>query len=300
VSTPNETIYPVPPIPPQAVPETPTSFALGEISPSPNNPPWGILAAFLAWLASVAVLFILPNIFLAPYIAYHYQSLPRPTQDVLLSDKTLVLLLVSSWLPAHLLTLLVIWAIATKLGKFSLKEVVGLSWSPNFGVWKSAGFAVSLFAVAWLITAIFGGKETDLDRILQSSRAAALVLAFLAVATAPLVEELIYRGLLYSALQRVMGRVFAVLIVAGMFAGLHVFQYRQNIGAILSISILSLSLTTLRAQTGRLLPCYVIHLIFNGIQSLIIVFYPYLNSLIESSRTGATKGAVTCIFRCLG
>jgi membrane protease YdiL (CAAX protease family) len=126
------------------------------------------------------------------------------------------------------------------------------------------------------------------------------MLAFLAVATAPLVEEMIYRGLLYSALQRVTGRLFAVLIVAGMFAGLHVFQYRQNIGAILSIAILSLSLTALRAKTGRLLPCYVIHLIFNGVQSLIIVFYPYLNSLVESSRTGAAKGAVTCIFRCLG
>jgi membrane protease YdiL (CAAX protease family) len=300
VSTPNETILPVPPISSQTVPERQSSFAPPAPSAGPDNPPWGILMAFVAWLSSIAVLFILPNIFLAPYIAYHYQGLPKPTQDVLFSDKTLVLLLVSSWLPAHLLTLLVIWAIATKLGKFSLKEVFGWSWSPNFGVWKSAGFAASLFAIAWVITAVFGGKDTDLDRILQSSRAAALMLAFLAVATAPLVEEMIYRGLLYSALQRVTGRLFAVLIVAGMFAGLHVFQYRQNIGAILSIAILSLSLTALRAKTGRLLPCYVIHLIFNGVQSLIIVFYPYLNSLVESSRTGAAKGAVTCIFRCLG
>jgi len=27
-----------------------------------------------------------------------------------------------------------------------------------------------------------------------------------------------------------------------------------------------------RARTGRLLPCFVIHLVFNGVQSVIIVF----------------------------
>jgi len=45
-----------------------------------------------------------------------------------------------------------------------------------------------------VIIALAGTQPTDLDRILQSSRAAALILAVIAVATAPLVEEMIYRG----------------------------------------------------------------------------------------------------------
>lgn len=264
---------------------------------SPENPPWGVPGAILVWLLSIALLFVVPNLFVAPYVAYHFHGRPAPTEQILLADKTFVLLFVSGWLPAHFLTLAVIWALATRMGKLSWKQIFGWDWTPNFGIWKSAGIALSLFVVAWLTTALFGGKETDLDRILQSSRAAALVLAFLAVATAPLVEEFIYRGLLYSALQRVMGRLFAVIVVAAMFAGLHMWQYRQNIGAILSISVLSLTLTVVRARTGRLLPCYIIHVVFNGIQSIIIVLYPYLNTLVESSRT---KGALTCVLRCLG
>jgi membrane protease YdiL (CAAX protease family) len=231
-----------------------------------------------------------------PYIVYRYQGATGLTQQALLADKTVVFLLVLGWVPAHLLTLALIWAVATKLGKYSVRDVFGFSWSPGFGSWKSVGLAILLFLVAWLIASLFGAKPTDLDQILQSSRAAALTLALLAVATAPLVEEMTYRGLLYSALQRLIGRWFAVVVVTSMFAGVHVWQYRQNIGAILSITLLSLVLTTIRARTGRLLPCFMIHLVFNGVQSLIIVFEPYLRSLFNLSHD-SSSGFFVCIWR---
>jgi len=217
-----------------------------------------------------------------------------------LADKTIVLLLVLGWVPAHLLTLALIWGVATRLGKYSLRDVFGFSWGPDFGPWKSVGLAISLFLVAWLIASFFHAKPTDLDQILQSSRAAALALALLAVATAPLVEEMTYRGLLYSAMQRLIGRWFAVVVVTSMFAGLHVWQYRQNIGAILSITLLRLVLTVIRARTGRLLPCFVIHLVFNGVQYLIIVFEPYLQALFNLWRHQPVSGALACIWRYFG
>jgi SNF family Na+-dependent transporter len=80
--------------------------------------------------------------------------------------------------------------------------------------------------------------------------------------------------------------------VAAMFAGLHVYQYRQNIGAILSISLLSFVLTYIRASTGRLLPCFVIHLVFNGIQSCIIILEPYLRRIVEHWQPRPTTGLV--------
>ena len=218
----------------------------------------------------------------------------------MLANKTFVFLFVTGWLPAHLLTLFLVWAVATKRGRFSVRDVFGFSWPRDFGLWKSVGLAISLFLVAILVTAWSGAQPTDLDQILQSSRAAALMMALIAIATAPLVEEMVYRGILYSALQRVIGRLFAVLVVAGTFAGLHVWQYRQNIGAILSISLLSIVLTTIRARTGRLLPCFMIHLVFNGIQSLIIVFEPYLRALFEHWRPQTPSGALTYLLHFLG
>src|SRR5207245_11743525 len=157
-----------------------------------------------------------------------------------------------------------------------------------------------LFMIAMWITYKFGGQDTDIERLLQSSRAAALITAVLAATTAPLVEETIYRGLLYSAFQRVIGPVFAVIVVASMFAGLPVLQYWPNVGAISAITLLSVVLTVVRARTGRLLPCFVIHLVFNGIQSLIIVLDPYLRALYNLWQHTTSNGALIYLFRFLG
>jgi len=247
---------------------------------NPDNPPWGILSAFLTWLFSVALL-LLPQIFALPYVAVRYQG-ERPTIETLIADKTFILIIVIGIIPVHLLTLAVAWAVATRLGRFSAMRVFGLSWPSNFRLWHSVALALLLFGLAWLFTALFGGQDTDLERILRSSRAAALITAFIAVATAPLVEEVIYRGLLYSALQNLFGKVIAVIAVASAFAGLHVLQYWPNVAAIGSIAMLSVVLTLVRARTGRLLPCFAIHMIFNGIQSIIIVAEPYVRTLMDS------------------
>jgi membrane protease YdiL (CAAX protease family) len=249
----------------------------------PDNPRWGIVSALSAWLASLVMLAVVPNVCVLPYLAYRYAG-TSTSREALLNDKTFVFLFVLGWLPAHLLTLALIWAIATRLGKLSLKEVFGWSWSPNLGLWRSVSLAMLLFLATFFLIARFGGPRTDLDRILESSRAAAVTLAALAVLTAPLVEEMIYRGLLYSAFRRALGQWAAVVIVTTMFAGLHVVQYWPNAGAISSITLLSLALTLIRARTGKLLPCFVVHLVFNGVQSVIIILEPYLTTLFEMYR----------------
>jgi membrane protease YdiL (CAAX protease family) len=241
----------------------------------PNNPPWGVLAAVLTWMSSVLLLFIVPQLCALPYIASHYRGM-GPTRDALLSDKTLILILLIGILPAHVITLLIAGAVVTRLGKISPTKILGLSWKNHAEVWTSVALAIALFGITAVVLWKFGGQDTDLERILRSSRGAALTMAFMASVTAPLVEEVIYRGLLYSALQRLTGPVLGVMIVTFMFAGLHVLQYWPNFGAISAISLLSLALTIVRARTGRLLPCYIIHLVFNGIQSVLIVVEPYL------------------------
>ena len=258
----------------------------------PNNPPWKLWAAALAWFSSIVFLWLVPQFCALPYIATHYRASGGPTKEILLSDKTFILILVAGFIPAHLLTLLLAWAIASRFGKFSAFKTLGFSWPANFGLWKSAATAVGLFLIAMAIIYKFGGQDTDLERILHSSRAAAIVTAFVAAATAPLVEEVIYRGLLYSALQRAAGVVAAIAIVAMTFAGLHVLQYWPNFGAIATISLLSVVLTLVRARTGRLLPCYIIHLVFNGIQSVIIVGEPYFRSLFQTPHPDAAPAVL--------
>jgi membrane protease YdiL (CAAX protease family) len=115
-----------------------------------------------------------------------------------------------------------------------------------------------------------------LDLLVESSIPARLATAFVAVFTAPLVEELIYRGVLYSAIERALGRGIAIFAVSLLFAGVHVFQYINNVAVITVITLLSFTLTFVRAYSGKLLPSFVIHLVFNGVQSLIIALAPFV------------------------
>jgi CAAX protease family protein len=259
-----------------------------------RNPPWSLLAAVLTWIASVVLLF-LPQVFAIPYVALHYRD-TQPTAELLMADKTLVLILIAGVLPAHLITIAIVWAIATRLGKFSVVKTLGLTWNREFRVAHCVGLAIILYGVAFLLTLAFGGQGTALDRLVESSRAAALMIAFLAVATAPIVEESIYRGLLYPAIARASSAKVAVILVTILFAVPHVPQYWPNIAVITSITLLSVALTVLRARTGRLLPCIAVHFVFNGIQSVIIVAEPYLRTAIENMRQARPSGFLIQLF----
>jgi len=241
------------------------------------HPALALFLALFTWLASIVLLF-LPQLIAVPYLLTHYRG-QQPRMEELLADKTLVVILIAGILPAHLITLAIAWAVVTQFGKIPVTAALRWGWGHRISVFKSILLGALLFGASWLIVLTFGGKETELERLLKSSRTAALLIAFMAVATAPLVEEIIYRGILFPAWQRLAGSVAAVVIVTLMFAIPHVPQYWPNLGVIGSILMLSATLTIVRARTNRLVPCYVIHLAFNGIQAMLILVEPYLRSL---------------------
>jgi uncharacterized protein len=274
----------------EGVEQYPTPGVAPELSwPSPkidpDNPPWGVPSAILALFLSVAYLLLLPNLFVLPYL-YYQRAVGVPMTQSLLADKTLIFLYVLGVIPVHLLTFATAWALVTRFGRFPFLATLGWGWSEKFGprtrapvlleVLLCVALAILLFFVGMFLIQLSGGQDTDLERIIRSSKAAAYTIALVAVVTAPVVEEIIYRGLLYSALQRAIGVIGAVIIVATLFAGAHVYQYWPNLGAVAAVLLLSLCLTLVRAGTRRLLPCFVIHLAFNGIQAAIIVLGPFL------------------------
>lgn len=243
----------------------------------PNNPPWGLPAAVLTWIGSIALLIGMGLLFITPYILTHFKGgSKQDLEQFLMTDKTAVMLQILPAIPAHLLTLLLVWAVVTRFGKFPFWRTLGWSWSKRFGFWTSAGLAVVLLIMGGVLTALVGGDKTQIDQIVSNSTAARITLALLAATTGPFVEELVYRGVIYSAFQRTIGTIWTVVLVSTLFTFVHVFQYYNNLGVIAVISILSISLTLVRAYTGRLLPCFVMHMVFNGIQSVLLILDPYL------------------------
>ncbi|HEX7177565.1 MAG TPA: CPBP family intramembrane glutamic endopeptidase [Pyrinomonadaceae bacterium] len=245
----------------------------------PDNPPWGVLAGFSVWLASIVLMVVAYLLVVIPYVLITQGiSASGQLRESLMSDPNMMLLSVASVVPSHLATLLLVWAVVTNFGKRPFFRTIGWGWSPRFGLWTSAALAVLLLVLGGVLMYFLGRDvKTPFDEMLESSVQARFATAFLATATAPLVEELVYRGVLYPALRRAMGMFAAVVAVATLFTVVHVSQYYNNPAVIATVGGLAFALTYVRARTGRLLPCFVIHLVFNGIQCAWLVleyFYP--------------------------
>ena len=236
--------------------------------------------AFLVWFSSVAFILVIPSIAVLPYIFYQKNILTDKTAltEFVQTDPTTVLISLIAIIPAHILTLLAAWLVVTKFKKYSFKEMLGWNWG-GFNFWNGLLVVVGIFAASAITSYFIPEQDNDLLKILRSSREAVYIVAFLATLTAPLVEEVVYRGVLYSSLQKYWGVPLGVIITTFLFAVVHVPQYWGSSGTILMICLLSLVLTLVRVGTKNLLPCIVLHTVFNGIQSLLLIFQPYLDSL---------------------
>jgi membrane protease YdiL (CAAX protease family) len=247
--------------------------------PSPNNPPWGVWAAVGVWVASVFFILLIPSLFVLPYIAAMNQTFADSEQliEFLKSDPVSVSLQLIGVVPAHLLTLTLAWLVVTRARRFSFTEMLG--WKKGgFRWWHYAIILVGFVLLASAVTQYFPEQENDLLRMLASSRAAVYIISVVATITAPIVEEVTYRGILYSAFQRKFGIPAAFIFVTFLFAVVHVPQYLPSYSTIFLLALLSLTLTAIRVKTNNLLPCIILHMLFNGMQSVSLILEPYLKS----------------------
>ncbi|MBI3992369.1 MAG: CPBP family intramembrane metalloprotease [Candidatus Lambdaproteobacteria bacterium] len=105
--------------------------------------------------------------------------------------------------------------------------------------------------------------EGTLERFFQLGLWARLLLVLMAGVMAPLLEEVLFRGLLLTAFRRRLGFVPAALAVTVLFTGLHVTQTGPYPPALGGIFLCGYALAWLRERHGSLWPPIVFHLGFN-------------------------------------
>ena len=114
-------------------------------------------------------------------------------------------------------------------------------------------------------------ESTPFDELLRMSATTRIAIGVFAVVSAPFVEEVVFRGVLYPAVARKLGRTAAIFGVSAIFLLVHAEQYGGEIAYLLPLGLLSVVLTALRAYSGSLLPSFALHLLFNFVQVIIIL-----------------------------
>ncbi len=261
-------------------------FELAERT-TPDNPPWGAGMGFITLLMSVFFLFFCATVIPLTYLAVNGVRITdsEVLKEITATDANFILVSILAIIPAHLMTLGFVFALIRRFEKLNFREAFGWKWN-GFEWWHCLIAVGGFYILAGILGAVFGEQDNELLRVLRSSRTTVFAVAFLATFTAPLVEEVVYRGVLYSGLRKNFGVAAAIILSTLLFALVHVPQYYPSIATIIIILVLSLTLTLIRAKTGNLLPCIVLHTIFNASQSLLLIAEPYLKSASEQNAEG--------------
>jgi membrane protease YdiL (CAAX protease family) len=256
-------------------------------SPAPRS----IFFALAVWAGSVAALFLFQFVALLIYSGARLLiASEKPVQQL---TPGLALAALAGTFAAHVVTLVGCWFIVTSGGVRPFLATLGWRWHHQFKWIHAVALALAMLGLGFAFEKILPHGETDFERLLQLSTSVRVAVALLAVFSAPIVEEVVYRGILYTSLAEARGWKFAVVLVTILFAVVHAPQYWGSMAALAAILTLSLVLTLLRAATRQLLPCIATHLIFNGVQAIVLIIAP-------PTRTESTPGAVHLILRAIG
>lgn len=170
-----------------------------------------------------------------------------------------------------------------------------ISWSEAFGFKTVFGIRRALLAiiaallvlpVAWGLQQLSAKAMTALHRIPESQQAVQILQQggmslfqqiFLGVVTivgAPVVEELLFRGILYPTIKRSGFPKLALFGTSVLFAATH-----QNLPAFLPLVFFAMILTLLYEETNNLLAPIIAHSTFNTINFIMLLFAKNFNNL---------------------
>jgi membrane protease YdiL (CAAX protease family) len=148
-------------------------------------------------------------------------------------------------------------------------EAFGFKYQPGWSV--ALGICVGVVALPvcwWLEGAVsnvlahwgFDVSEQDAVRVLRMADSLwkQVVLGVFTIAVAPVVEEMFFRGIIYTAIKQKGHPQVALWATALLFALIH-----GNAVAFVPLLILALALALLYEWTGNLLSCIVVHCLFN-------------------------------------
>ncbi|MCK5941345.1 MAG: CPBP family intramembrane metalloprotease [Planctomycetes bacterium] len=186
---------------------------------------------------------------------------------------------------ALLVLMAVDWRLAAVMAVAMVMVLPPAPWRPAaprrvllvYGIWLLAWLA---FTVTWLRAMAALGHAVEPQEVLRELAEQGVDLPGLAlrllliVVAAPLVEEVVFRGYLFAAVERLAPPWLTQLVVATLFGLAHGLDHAVPIG------FLSLGFGYLRQRHGSLLPSMLAHALHNALMVGLIVQWPGLLDLL--------------------
>jgi membrane protease YdiL (CAAX protease family) len=157
-------------------------------------------------------------------------------------------------------------------GTGDLGRDLGFRWKPidlatGLGAWLAATVLQVAVLVVLQVLGLPIGTNTDTISDARDTPATLVALALLAVLVAPVVEELLFRGLLLRSLRSRLGPWPAILVQGALFGAIHVQLGvgLENLTVIATLTAVGIVFGFVADQVGRIGPAIVGHAIFNGV-----------------------------------
>jgi membrane protease YdiL (CAAX protease family) len=223
----------------------------------PENPPFSVVEVL-----RIGVLMFVVPMFLAPFfvILVHWFFYPRLSLTAVASKPWILLGSQLAWYGV------IAWFLidyAKSRFQQSLWKAVRWNWPRQAWPALVAIGLATLLVLQELERVRPPAKNKPFDQFFDRPMDA-YAFAFLAIAFAPFMEELFFRGLLYPVLARRLGVGVGVLLTAFAFALIHVLEYKDWV-PVLIIFLVGVVLTAVRATMKSVGASFIVHSIYNGI-----------------------------------
>jgi CAAX protease family protein len=174
---------------------------------------------------------------------------------------------------------------------------------PGVGWWAAGGlillllFAFILISVVWSAI-VHPEKEKTLEQLGSNEGAALLVLsAGLTCVVAPMCEEFLFRGFIFTALRGWCGTLAAAAITGLLFGGVHVGSAPAL--DLVPLAALGFGLCLLYRYTGSLYPCMIAHALNNCVAFAGLEDWGWQGAVLVVCALGAIA-AIVLAFKRLG
>ena len=172
-------------------------------------------------------------------------------------------------------------------------------------LWRAVGIVAGVYVGFYVFAGIWSQvldihEESDLPDELGANQSTAALVAVLVLVCvmAPVAEEFLFRGLLFTSLRASMGMWLAAIITGAVFGSIHLGS--SPAGLLVPLAVLGFGLCLIYAWTRSLYPCVALHAVNNAIAFGVTQDWTWQIPLLAVGGTSVSLAIVWGIGQALG